>query len=143
MTETHWINPSWTWAAITLMRALESRLIIAPPSDSPVICDDCVKYEKAEDDRLVAILKTNNCGGGGGADRVEYSKLPASARMCMYLHIPASAICMCNAERQYLITLQVSRYFFLALQSSILDTYPITAVLSFQPSLIFFDEYCT
>ena len=42
-------------------------------------------YEKAEVNRLVAILKTNNCsggggGGGGGGDRVEYSKQPASAR---------------------------------------------------------------
>ena len=34
--------------------------------NSPVVCDGYVKYEKAEVDRLVAILKTNNCGGGGG-----------------------------------------------------------------------------
>ena len=32
----------------------------------PQWCDGYVKYEKAEVDRLVAILKTNNCGGGGG-----------------------------------------------------------------------------
>ena len=25
-----------------------------------------MKYEEAEVDRLVAILKTDNCGGGGG-----------------------------------------------------------------------------
>ena len=31
----------------------------------PVVCDGYVKYEEAEVDRLVAILKTNNCGGGG------------------------------------------------------------------------------
>ena len=45
----------------------------------PVVCDGYVKYEKAEIDRLVAILKTNNCGSGG-PDRVEYSKQPTSAR---------------------------------------------------------------
>ena len=32
----------------------------------PVVCDNYVKYEEAEVDRLVAILKTNNCGGEGG-----------------------------------------------------------------------------
>ena len=31
---------------------------------SSVVCDGYVKYEEAEVDRLVAILKTNNCGGG-------------------------------------------------------------------------------
>ena len=30
----------------------------------PVVCDDYVTYEQAEADRLVAILKTTNCGGG-------------------------------------------------------------------------------
>ena len=35
-------------------------------NNSPVVCDDYVKYEEAEVDRLVAILTTNNCGGGGG-----------------------------------------------------------------------------
>ena len=34
--------------------------------NSPVICDGYVKYQEAEVDGLVAILKTNNCGGGGG-----------------------------------------------------------------------------
>ena len=33
---------------------------------SPVVCDGYVKYEEAEVDRSVAILKTNNCGGGSG-----------------------------------------------------------------------------
>ena len=33
-------------------------------NNSPVVCDGYVKYEGAEVDRLVAILKTNNCGGG-------------------------------------------------------------------------------
>ena len=52
------------------------------PKQFPVVCDGFVKYEEAEVDRLVAVLKTNNCGGGGGAaDRVEYSKQPASARV--------------------------------------------------------------
>ena len=32
----------------------------------PVVYDGYVKYGEAEVDRLVAILKTNNCGGGGG-----------------------------------------------------------------------------
>ena len=41
-------------------------------NNSPVVCDGYVKYEEAEIDRLVAILKT-------AADRVEYSKQPASA----------------------------------------------------------------
>ena len=35
-------------------------------NNSPVVCDGYVKYEEAEVDRLVAILKTNNCGGGCG-----------------------------------------------------------------------------
>ena len=33
---------------------------------SSVVCDGYVKYDEAEVDGLVAILKTNNCGGGGG-----------------------------------------------------------------------------
>ena len=35
-------------------------------NNSRVVCDGYVKYDEAEVDRLVAILKTNNCGGGGG-----------------------------------------------------------------------------
>ena len=35
-------------------------------NNSLVVCDGYVKYEKAEVDRLVAILKTNKRGGGGG-----------------------------------------------------------------------------
>ena len=35
------------------------------PENSPVVCDGNVKYEEAEVDRLVAVLKTNSCGGGG------------------------------------------------------------------------------
>ena len=35
-------------------------------NNSPVVCDDYVKYEEAEVYKLVAILKTNNCDGGGG-----------------------------------------------------------------------------
>ena len=51
------------------------------PKQFQVVCDGCVKCEEAEVNRLEAIFKTNNCGGGGGAtDCVEYSKQPASAR---------------------------------------------------------------
>ena len=35
---------------------------ICHQNNSPVVCDGYVKYEEAEVDRLVAILKTNNCG---------------------------------------------------------------------------------
>ena len=41
-------------------------------NNSPVVCDGYVKYEEAEVDRLVAILKTNNCGGGGGQCGIQY-----------------------------------------------------------------------
>ena len=34
-------------------------------NNSPVVCDGYAKYEEAKIDRLVAILKTNNCGDGG------------------------------------------------------------------------------
>ena len=33
-------------------------------NNSPVVCNGYLKYEEAEVDRLVAILKTNNCGDG-------------------------------------------------------------------------------
>ena len=51
-------------------------------NNSPVVCDGYVKYEEAEVDGLVAILKTNNCTGmaaAASAVRVEYSKQPALA----------------------------------------------------------------
>ena len=35
-------------------------------NNTPVVCDGYVKYEEAEVDRLVVILKTNNYGGGSG-----------------------------------------------------------------------------
>ena len=35
-------------------------------NNSSFVCVGYVKYEEAEVDRLVAILKTNKCGGGGG-----------------------------------------------------------------------------
>ena len=44
-------------------------------NNSPVVCDGYVKYEEAEVDRLVVILKQITA-----ADRVEYSEQPASAR---------------------------------------------------------------
>ena len=34
-------------------------------SSKQVVCNGYVKYGLAEVDRLVSILKTNNCGGGG------------------------------------------------------------------------------
>ena len=37
---------------------------MSPKQNSPAVCDGYMKYEEAEVDRLVAILKTNNCGGG-------------------------------------------------------------------------------
>ena len=33
-------------------------------NNSPVVCDGYVNNEEAQVDRLKAILKTNNCGGG-------------------------------------------------------------------------------
>ena len=48
-------------------------------NNSPVVCDGYVKYEEAEVDRLVVILKTKKTAAEA-ADRVEYSKQPASAR---------------------------------------------------------------
>ena len=36
-------------------------------NNSPVVCGGFVKYGEVEVDRLVAILKTNTCGGGGGS----------------------------------------------------------------------------
>ena len=51
-------------------------------NNSLVVCDGYVKYEEAEIDRLVAILKTNNWGGGAveAEAPVKYNKQPASAR---------------------------------------------------------------
>ena len=44
------------------------------------VCDGYVKYEEAEADRLVAILKTMTAAAAVAADLVEYSKQPASVR---------------------------------------------------------------
>ena len=44
----------------------------------PVVCDGFVKFEEAEVNRLVAILKTKIAAAV--EDRVEYSKQPALAR---------------------------------------------------------------
>ena len=46
-------------------------------NNSPVVCDGYVKYEEAEVDRLVAILKQITATA---AHHVEYSKQPASPR---------------------------------------------------------------
>ena len=43
-------------------------------NNCPIVCDGYVKYEEAEVDRLVAILKTT----AAAEDRVKYSKQPAS-----------------------------------------------------------------
>ena len=43
------------------------------PNNSPVVCDGYVKFDEAEVDRLVAILKTNNCCGGGGPCGIQYA----------------------------------------------------------------------
>ena len=46
-----------------------------------MVCDGYVKYEEAEVDRLLDILKTNNCGGGGGGVGViSHGNQPASAK---------------------------------------------------------------
>ena len=62
---------SWTYLPIySLVAIVIKRLMIrrskCHQNNSPVVCDGYVKYEEAEVDRLVrvAILKTNNCGGG-------------------------------------------------------------------------------
>ena len=54
----------------TLVAVVIKRLMIwgskCHQNNSPVVCDGYLKYEEAEVDRLAAILKTNNCGSGGG-----------------------------------------------------------------------------
>ena len=63
-------------------------------NNSPVVCDGYVKYDEAEVDRLVAILKTNNCGKqtvsgclitAAAAVRVEYSKHTTSRGLLNYM----------------------------------------------------------
>ena len=71
---------SISWLVVIVIKGLMIWGSKCHQNNSPVVCDCYVRYEEAEVDRLVAILKTNNCGGGGGADRVEYSKQPVSAR---------------------------------------------------------------
>ena len=44
-------------------------------NNSPVVCDGYVKYKEAEVDRLVAMLKTNNCGGGGPCEIQQAARL--------------------------------------------------------------------
>ena len=48
-----------------------------------MVCDGCVKYEEAKVDKLSAIWKTKLLTAAvavAAADRVEYSRQPASAR---------------------------------------------------------------
>ena len=63
----------FSWNALTIISPLVAIVIKGlmiwaskyHQNNSLVVCDGYVKYEEAEVDRLVAILKTNNCGGGG------------------------------------------------------------------------------
>ena len=65
---------TFSWNALTSISSLVAIVIKGliiwgakcHQNDSPVVRDGYAKYEEAEDDRLVAILKTNNSGGGGG-----------------------------------------------------------------------------
>ena len=64
---------TFSWNALTSISSLVAIVIKGlmiweskcHQNNSPVVCDGYVKYEEAEVDRLVAILKTNNGGGGG------------------------------------------------------------------------------
>ena len=56
-----------------------------------LVYDGYVKYEEAEVDKLVAILKKNNCGGGA-ADRVEYSKQTASGCLLNTFYPPLPSL---------------------------------------------------
>ena len=47
----------------------------------PAVCDGYVKYEEAEIDRLVAILKTNNCGCGGPCGILQAARLSEGCLM--------------------------------------------------------------
>ena len=63
---------TFSWEALTSISLLVAIVIKGlmiheskcHQNNSPVVFDGYVKYEEAEIDRLVAILKTNNCGGG-------------------------------------------------------------------------------
>ena len=68
----------FSWNALTTISLLLAAIVIkrlmiwgskCHQNNFPVVCEGYVKYEEAEVDRSVAILKTNNCGGceGGGA----------------------------------------------------------------------------
>ena len=72
---------TFSWNALTSISSLVAIVIKGlmiwgskcHQNNSPVVCDGYVKYEEAE----VAILKQITVAA---ADRVEYSKQPASAR---------------------------------------------------------------
>ena len=53
---------------------------ICHQNNSPVVCDGYVKYEEAEVERLVAILKTNNCGGGARRQRTVWNTVSSQPR---------------------------------------------------------------
>ena len=64
---------TFSWNALTSIYSLVAIVIKGftiwglkcHQNNPPVVCDGYVKYQEAEVDRLVAILKTNNCGSGG------------------------------------------------------------------------------
>ena len=68
------VMATFSWNALTSISSLVAIVIKGlmiwgskcHQNNSPMVCDGYVKYEEAEVDRLVAILKTNNCSGGGG-----------------------------------------------------------------------------
>ena len=58
---------NFSWNALTSFSLLVAIVIKkCHQNNSPVVCDGYVEYEEAAVDGLVAILKTNNCSGGGG-----------------------------------------------------------------------------
>ena len=65
---------TFSWNALTSISSLVAIVIKGfmiwrlkcHQNNSLVASDGYVKYEEAEVARLVAILKTSNCGGGGG-----------------------------------------------------------------------------
>ena len=65
---------NFSWNALTSFSSLVTIVIKGlmiwgskcHQNNSSVVCHGYEKYKEAEVDRLVAILKTNNCGGGSG-----------------------------------------------------------------------------
>ena len=79
------------WNALTIISSLVAVVIKGlmiggskfHQKNLPVVCDGCVKYEEEEEeevDRLVAILKTNKCGGGSGGERTVWNTVSSPPR---------------------------------------------------------------